>query len=395
MTERVKVLHVLPDLGTGGGQVLLLNLLREMDGNRYSHIVCGVEGAGGMGGQFEALGAEVVTLGAKRIRHRFHAITRLHALACSRDVHVVHSNNTNADLRPAIVTSRLRRLPLVTSLHGYRRPRWPLRRRIYNGLIWGVARPQLFAVLAVSEPVRNAWREHFTHLGLTEDRIQTILPVINVSAYATPERSQARREICAAFDLQSDDRVFVCVSRLVEGKGLERLLGAFARLAPTEPHAKLVIIGDGPLRDRLNARVRDLAIASQVRMAGERSDVPRLLAGADIFVFASEAESFGLAPCEAMAAGLPIVMARLPSLDPIVIHGTTALVAPQGDTDMLARHMTTLCGDPALSGKMGRAAAVRAAEIFRPGQTASVLSSIYDAAAGRPSEVPSTPTIFS
>lgn len=100
----------------------------------------------------------------------------------------------------------------------------------------------------------------------------------------------------------------VHVGRLVPEKNHEFLLRVFAAVAQHEPNARLWLVGDGPLRKTLEVTAARLGCGERVQFWGNRSDIPAILAGADVFVFPSLSEGLGLAAIEAQAAGLPVVM---------------------------------------------------------------------------------------
>ena len=101
----------------------------------------------------------------------------------------------------------------------------------------------------------------------------------------------------------------VHVGRLVSGKNHKFLLQLMVELTQRQPNARLWLIGDGPLRASLEQEAARLGITESVHFWGNRSDVPSLLATANLFVFPSFSEGLGLAAIEAQAAGLPVLLA--------------------------------------------------------------------------------------
>ena len=158
--------------------------------------------------------------------------------------------------------------------------------------------------------------------------------------------------------------VFLAVSRLVEKKGVEYTLRAFARLRSQCHDVELVIVGDGPLRDRLEKLARDLRVASQVSFRGACTpdEVRALLSQSDIFVQHSVVPPDGamegspVAIAEASAAGLPVVVTRgCGGTEDLVIHGRTGFLVEQRDTDDMAACMVRLAQDAGLRAQLGRA----------------------------------------
>jgi len=154
------------------------------------------------------------------------------------------------------------------------------------------------------------------------------------------------------------------VGRLVPYKGVDVLLRATAGVP-----ASLVLVGDGPLRDSLEALARDLGVQDRVRFLGRVSDAERLewYRRADVFVLPSvtRQEAFGMVQVEAMLCGRPVVSTDLPTGVPWVNRdGESGLVVPPGDPEALAAAILRLCQDPALRAKLGQGALTRAREHF-------------------------------
>ena len=129
---------------------------------------------------------------------------------------------------------------------------------------------------------------------------------------APPRPASSRAQTLARFAVPNDRRILLNVGRLAEQKNQQVLIDALARL----PSARLVIAGDGPRRAEYVARAVHNGVVDRVHLLGdvERAEVADLLAAADLFVFPSIWETFGLAAVEAAIAGVPIIAADLPAL---------------------------------------------------------------------------------
>ena len=160
-------------------------------------------------------------------------------------------------------------------------------------------------------------------------------------------------------------RLIVALGRLVPYKGHEVLLRAMAGISD----AHLLIVGDGPLRERLADLTQELRLTDRVTFAGRlpRDEVRIILHAATVFVMPSNgiAEAFGLAQVEAMAAGRPVVNTSLPTTVPKVArHGLEGLTVPPNDAVALRDALQKLLDDRALAARLGDAAQVRAADEF-------------------------------
>ena len=178
---------------------------------------------------------------------------------------------------------------------------------------------------------------------------------------------------------------FLFVGRLVYYKGLRLLIEAVQRT----PEARLVVVGDGPLRRGLERQVREAGLVGRVRFAGELSeaDLRREMGEARALVLPSdgEGETFGVVQLEAMAAGLPVISTRLPTgVAEVNCDGETGRVVPPGDTAALAAALAEILAAPETARAWGEAGRERVGARFGRDTMLDALEAWYaDARAGR------------
>jgi glycosyltransferase involved in cell wall biosynthesis len=173
-------------------------------------------------------------------------------------------------------------------------------------------------------------------------------------------------------------RVVAFTGRLVPHKGVDVILEALPLLPPD---VVLLVVGAGPRLPSLIGQARRLHLADRVRFCPSVSDddLPRYLALADVFVFPSQnrLEGFGLVVAEAMAAGLPVVIADMPGVREVIEPGKEGLLAePLLATD-LASKVETLLENPDLARRMGAAGRRRAEERYGPATVVRQLLTLY------------------
>lgn len=174
------------------------------------------------------------------------------------------------------------------------------------------------------------------------------------------------------------DRLVLSVGRLVYYKGFEYLIRAMSHV-----DGKLLIIGDGPLREPLKELAAGLRLAEKIVFAGEvqNDDVVAFYHAADVFALASIArsEAFGIVQIEAMAAGIPVINTGLDSGVPFVsLDGETGLTVPPADPLALAAAINRLLNDQDLRRSLGRAGILRAREEFSLEKMTSRTLALYD-----------------
>jgi glycosyltransferase involved in cell wall biosynthesis len=153
---------------------------------------------------------------------------------------------------------------------------------------------------------RAVARAAFGAAWTEDERVGLLYCGIDLEPFRVPiDRCAVRDEL----GLATDDIVIGHVGSFLPGKNHEFLLDVAAAALRRDPRTRLLLIGDGPLRQRIELRAQHLGLAARVRFAGSRRDVPRLLRGAvDVFVFPSLHEGLPLACLEAQAAGRPVLV---------------------------------------------------------------------------------------
>lgn len=159
-------------------------------------------------------------------------------------------------------------------------------------------------------------------------------------------------------------RFVLGLGRVVEKKGFDLLLEAFARLAPGRPELGLVIGGDGDARARLATRARELGLDGRVALPGtlSRGQVAWAMQNAAVFVLPSRVEPFGIVVLEALRAGRPVVVSRRGGAPEIVRDGREGLVVDPFDLQALAGAIARVLDDDALGERLASAGAARVDE---------------------------------
>ncbi len=192
------------------------------------------------------------------------------------------------------------------------------------------------------------------------------------------DRAAARTVLVEAAGLPQDAVIAGMVCRLIPVKGIDTALQALAQVKDEFPQAHLVIIGDGPLRETLEAAVQTLGLAGRAHLVGWRSDAAQLMAGFDLLLVTSLSEGFGLVMLEAMAQGVPVIASDAGAMPEIVIPGETGRLFPVQDADALADAQRALLADPAQRAAMGAAGETRLHAHFTAESMADATLAVYE-----------------
>lgn len=193
--------------------------------------------------------------------------------------------------------------------------------------------------------------EHLHHqAGIPRSRLRCVLGGIDVA-----EMEKAADVGLAAYGVDGDEPVVMWVGRLDPVKGLNELVGAFARVVDEMP-AHLVLIGDGPYRGEVERAVMQHGLEDCVHLLGRQSNVAGFLRRCAVFAFPSYTEGMPNALLEAMAVGMPVVATDVAGCRDVVTDGETGLLVPARDVDALAAGLIRLLDDRALAERLGAAA---------------------------------------
>jgi glycosyltransferase involved in cell wall biosynthesis len=182
--------------------------------------------------------------------------------------------------------------------------------------------------------------------------------VVLPTAYI-PHRETGPTDIRAELGLAPDARVIAVAATLRVEKALEVMISATAHVVRRFPEAHLVIAGDGPQRDVLEAQVASTGLVGHVHLLGERHDVTSILQTVDVGALSSDWEGMPLFVLECMTTGTPVVATNVGGLPEMVEHDHTGLLVPPRDPGALAHAIEALLADPDRARRLAQAAAER------------------------------------
>ncbi len=345
------ILYVLPYLELGGTEKHAFSLMDNFQ-QHYHVSLLAPDGLGsapfrqaGFGYQQFPRLEQNLWVGVRQFRRSLLAIHQ------QRSIDLVHVHAAHE--LTSLVKMFLPEVPVVLTVHGYHGSQSTLSYRL--SAIFG----NLFAdrVIVVSRSELDLLAVY--HLQVRKTRL-----IYN--GVAEPQVDVVKvNQFSEQFALGLTDQILIgTVARLSEAKGLAYLLGAIAHLVDRHPHIKLVIAGDGELRDSLQQIAGKLGISSHVVFAGYLQDVHNLMYCFDIFVLPSLQEASPLASAEAMSMGKAIVATNVGGMPEQVVDGHTGFIVPPQDSLALAAGIDRLISDPVLLEDFGQRGYARYREKF-------------------------------
>jgi glycosyltransferase involved in cell wall biosynthesis len=250
-----------------------------------------------------------------------------------KEIDVVHCHRHSMTVLGALATLFNRRVSVISHVHGLGRTR-SMKRVLVNRFLFS----RVVRIIAVSESVRHDILA--TNRTLAPGKVTAVRNGIDLRPIDEAEigKEQSREKL----GIPGKGIVFGTVGRLVKTKGQVYLIEAFAAIRRELDDARLIIIGDGPLRDELREKAENLDILQFTTFTGFRPDALALLRALDIFVFPSLAEGLGLALLEAMASRLPVVATNAGGIPEVFGDSRFGRIVPVGDSRALAAAMKEL-----------------------------------------------------
>ena len=283
-------------------------------------------------------------------------------------IDVVHTHGYKADVYGFLAAWRLGK-PVVATCHNWVGGTTAL--GIYNHLD-RMALKKFGALAAVSDEVA----QRLLDAGVPAEKIKTIANGIDVQAF---EHAQALPVLNV-----TNEKVIGMVARLDLQKGFEYLLRAVRELCNTFAGLKVVIAGEGPDREAIEAMVKEYGLQSNVVLAGQQSDMPAVYAAMDIFVLPSLNEGLPMTILEAMAAARPVVATRVGAIPTVISDGENGLLVNPRDTKGLRNAIASLLSDPERCRQMGEKAHDWVSRNYTSEAMALKYRQLYDEILGMP-----------
>ena len=367
--KKKKICQLVLGLPVGGTEVLACRLGQRLQGEFDFLYVC-LDEIGSLGESLQEQGFKVVSL-KRQPGIDWRCSLRLSRLIKQERVDAIHAHQYTPFFYS--MTARLfgGRVPVLFTEHGRFHPDYPRRKRmIFNRFFLR----QKDRCIGVGNAVRHALIQNE---GIPESRVGVIYNGIDMSPYQNGQRGADRAQVRADLGLNENEFVVAQVARLDYLKDHLTAVRVIERVARECDRVRLLLVGDGPEREAIEAEIQKRGVSSQVRLLGLRSDVSRILAASDAFLLTSISEGIPLTIIEAMCAGLPVVSTRVGGIPEIVENEVTALLAAAGDDEGLARQLLRMSADPHRCKEMGQNGKLHAFSHFSEDRMHSEYAALY------------------
>ena len=378
-SEKTKVLHVITRLILGGAQQNTMITASRLDPKKFDVTLVSGPQTGSEGEIIGEVRRRGVRLHILRDLIReigpwrdLVALVKLVRLMRSEAFSIVHTHSSKAGIIGRAAAKMAGVPVIVHTVHG-----WGFHERMWAPRRWLFVRLERWAA-AISDKlivVASVLKETGLRDGIgRQDQYVTIYSGIDLGEFDRSgfDTAAMKKEL----GLPAGVPVVGTVGRLSSQKNPEDLLAAALKVVRQMPEVRFMIVGDGPLRGRVEESIRAMGISGNVLLTGIRHDVPELMAVLDVFVLSSLWEGLPRVIPQAMAAGKPVVCTNVDGNAEAVTHGVTGLLVPPKDPDALADALLQLLQNPGLAARMGHEGRRRAA-IFSAEKMVKDIEGLY------------------
>lgn len=368
-----RVLHTVEDLKIGGIETLIASIAAGLDPTRFTVEVWCLARGGRIADELAEKGIPVNILGMKSYYNPLHVL-RLGRLMREGRFHVLHTHGYFAGTFSRMAAPFGRVPVIIHHVHSTYTHYSPRNIRIERFLSRFTDQ-----TVCISKAVQNFVLQT---LGVRKDKTRVIYN--GVPSHVDESCGIDRETMRARLGIKKEDLAIIVVAHLTANKGHQILFEAMDLLGKKALGAKLIVVGDGPLRSDLQSLASRLGIAPAVIFAGYRRDVMSLLRMSDLCVLPTQTrEGLGIALLEAMAMGLPVVGSNLGGIPEVIEEGETGFLVAPGSSAELSQAIERLARDPSLRQRMGRKGRERYEQKFTLQKMLHHIESLYDELLGR------------
>jgi glycosyltransferase involved in cell wall biosynthesis len=370
---RLNLLFVIDNLQFGGGERVFAQIIKGLPPEKYKIFLASCPGK-----QFhQAIETRwfqfFPTDFSKRLN--FSLISRLLKIIKKHEINIVHGQGARAEFHARIASWLAGKSKYVSTIampvEGF--DVGPVRKKIYT-LFDRFSEKFVDRFLVVSDVLRDKMiRGH----GIPAEKVIKIYNGIEIDHYTPQGQNGSRERIRNEFNIGRDTLFIGAIGRLVWQKGFEHLVQAMQEVLKEIPPTKVLIVGEGPLRNDLEGLARKLKIERDIIFAGFRKDVEGILSAIDVLVVPSLLEGFPMITLEGMAVAKPIIATRIDGIKEQIVDAESGILIPPGDPDAIAEAILRLNADKELAQSLGLEGRRRVEKEFTVERMVSETEKVY------------------
>lgn len=370
----MRVLQLIDDASLGGGQMHVLLLSKYLQRENIE-VAIATEATGWLVEQAQILEIPTYAIAISN-KITWQSFQNIYQLLKSQKFDVIHTHGGTAGFWGRLVAASLQNKPkIIHTYHGLhylntaqtKSPQQKIKTAIFQKI------DQL--LLHITDQIicvcRSDYEKAIAAKVASSSKTSIVYNGIEIDKFSHPLNKETSRKI---FNIAPTDFVFGNVGRLHEQKGHKYLLQAFAQISD---RARLLIIGDGDLKDELINLADDLQISDRVTFLGARSDVYEFLSAIDVFVMPSLWEGQPIALLEALAISKPCIVSSVDGIPEVITNGVNGLLVSPQNIEQLAQAMSHAIDNPEMLKHIADAGARTISQKFLAQNMANAIANIY------------------
>lgn len=340
--RKIRILYIIPNLEVAGAEQHLINLVSNLDKQRFEVLICCIKKPGRLGELFKERGGNVVCLERRSI-YDLRIMTDIHRLIKRNGFDIIHTYLFGFHYLAGI-PARLCGTPVVISS----RREIAVWKKWHHRFLENLGNRFTNKVIACSEAAREFAVQSE---NLPEEKILTIYNGVDLEKFSPRPQSAC---ILEEFGFGKEDKIIGMVTKFASVKDHKTLLKAVNEIRKIYPRIKCLLVGDGLLKESVELEVESLKLGNNIIFPGKRDDIARILSIMDVFMLTSLVEGLPNTILEAMACGLPVVATNVGGIPEVVKNGKSGILVEPRDYRAIADAVMRLLENVSLRKEMGR-----------------------------------------
>jgi len=331
---KIKILHVVLSMETGGLENGIVNLVNNADSNLFCVDVLCLREKGELADRIMNPDSQVI-FDNNRDHSLLTAIKKIYKTCKSGQYHIVHSHGFTTMLA-SYIAGKLAGVPKIMNGEHGTLYHSSAKQRLMQRFLFS----KMEINLTVSEDLK---REILDKFSLNKDNFRPIINGVDTEKFSID--IEASNHLKNELGLSENVIIIGSVGRLVEVKNYQSLLSAYAQLCNSHPNVHLVLAGDGPERAHLKEQILKHGLCKKVHLLGRRDDIPQIMNLLDIFILPSFSEGLSNTLLEAMSCGTPVVACDVGGNKEIIRQEVTGFLYESNNVNELCSILSDLSND--------------------------------------------------
>lgn len=336
---KVKVLYIITGLTIGGAEILLLNLIKSINRDIFDCSVLYLKNKSELNEEFSKIDVKIYN-NAKYSFFNPCKYYEIYKIIKGNNIDILHTHLVHSNLIGRIIGSLAGAKCIINSEHNT--SNWQKKNFLLINF-YKYTLKYVDIIHCISNSVKYKVNEF-----IGGEKLKVIYNGIDIEDFQSKEQKELKDRLL----LQQSYPIIGCVSRLDRRKGIEYLIKAVKILKEDYVNIKLLLVGDGPERERLSRLVIEFDLTKQVIFTGKIAEVQKYLQLFDLFILPSLQEGLSIAIIEAMASGVPVIASEVDGIPEVITNNSDGILIPPENESEIAYAAKRILEDRNLMNKL-------------------------------------------